>query len=173
MNAKVINVDIDATAGRDAIAAKIGKAVIDAIASGKKEKSEAVKTVDCDTDDMDDEALKALTDSDEYKRYIDELKLRTDALQTLIDEHQTKYNCAVVIGLIPVCGRDTHGMQVLLSGRGDSVAYAARHIAGNKEVSRLVQMRKIQDLIEDIKSGNADDQEGSDESDEAPTETHD
>lgn len=129
------------------IAKQVGEAVAKAIEeSGKLPGDCEIDTEETATDNLDQEGMRALAESEEFETFHNEAAERTNSLIEFFSEHQAQFGCSIVVGVTMAYGKENSFGQAAVCGRGDSVRASLERISEHEGIGGLlgsILLRKI------------------------------
>lgn len=153
MITKPIVLPIEGDLNSEENAAKIGKSIIKAIDSEierRKNGKNPDNLLHCDTDEMDDDQLKAIIETEEYKLFQAEVEIKIGELAELFGNNTKRFNCAFVMGVTTIAGKNLHNASTVWSGRRDAIGYSIRNIQDQEQLNQIKESYLIKSLLDDI-----------------------
>lgn len=164
---EVVEVKITNPKDREAVAKQVGEAVAKIIgqveSESKKEIDEDLKT---DVDNMDDATLEAVTASDDFQAWNEQIKTKINELNELFTANRKAWNCGIIISAISICGKESAGGGMTFVGRGDAISCAIGRILDNEQLSAIVEHKQMKARALEFLAQMCDDDEGDDEGDD-------
>lgn len=169
---EVVEVKITNPKDREAVAKQVGEAVAKIIgqveSESKKEIDEDLKT---DVDNMDDETLEAVTASDDFQAWNEQIKTKINELNELFMANRKAWNCGILISAVSITGKSSFGGGLTFIGRGDAVGNCISQILDNEHMSALVEHKQMKARALEFLSQMCDDETGDDEEGDDDKET--
>lgn len=139
---KVVEIKITNPQDREAVAKEVGSTIADVLAgvANKQKKSDKMsEELKSDVDGMDGEEIEALTLTDDFKAYNEELGKKVNDLNEFIDKNHKRYNGGIVIGVASITGKSTVGGGATFIGRGDAILAALERIMDEDQLCAMVE----------------------------------
>lgn len=135
---EVVELKITNPHDREAVAKQVADAIANAIAGAEKKQEETRKEWKSDVDNMDAEEVEAVTMSEEFKAFNDELGKKIADLNEFIENNRKSWNCAAVVAITAIKGRTIAGGGVTVVGRGDAVGAACERIVKHDGLIEMI-----------------------------------
>lgn len=121
------------------IAQQIGDAVAAAIAQDRETSDEGSSPTEADS--LDRNGLRKMAETEEFKKFRNNVTERTNELIELISANEPKYGCSIVVGITFAFGKESNIGQAAVCGRGDSV---------RASLERINELHDIGDIMKHI-----------------------
>lgn len=109
---EVVELKITNPHDREAVAKQVADAIANAIAGAEKKKEETREELKSDVDNMDAEEVEEVeevTMTEEFKAFNDEISKKVADLNEFIENNRKSYNCAAVIAITAINGKNYRG----------------------------------------------------------------
>lgn len=136
---EIVELKITNPNDREAVAKQVAEAIANAIAGAEKKQEETRKEWKSDVDNMDAEEVEAVTMSEEFKAFNDELGKKIAVLNEFIENNRKSWNCAAVVAITAIKGKSTAGGGVTVVGRGDAVGAACERIVEHDDLMDMIR----------------------------------
>lgn len=136
---EVVELKITNPHDREAVVKQVAAAVVNLMAGAEKKQATNDEELKSEADDLDAEELEAVTMSEEFKAFNDELGKKIEDLNEFIENNRKSWNCAAVIAVTAIKGKNTEGGGVTFVGRGDAVCGAVDRILDNDHLADMVE----------------------------------
>lgn len=172
---EVVEVKITNPRNREEVAKQVAEAIANAIAGAEKKQEETREELKSEVDNMDAEEVEAVTMTEEFKAFNDEISKKVADLNEFIENNRKSYNCAAVIAITAIKGRTTAGGGVTVVGRGDAVGAACERIVEHDGlidmITHIQKKREALAYLETMAAAKESDETDGQEADANETET--
>ena len=98
---------------------------------------------------LDNEALGTFIQSDEYLSFVSQFGHKIRDLVDFVKENHSRFGCTIIVGAIPVSGRDGYKELSAGAGRTRELQCALKCLLHNSEIGKILTEAAIDKIIND------------------------